>query len=97
MPCVSCMVVALLERNVCGAWVSARQGPFQKFQSPGIEARMRLLWPRGIRLVFRRPNSELRSAGRPLSAVVLGSAFTFADSQSLSIMTTMNRLPRAVL
>lgn len=61
------------------AWVSARQGSFQTFWSPRIEAQMELLQPQVIRLVFN--NSELRGAGRPLPAVVLGNGFAFADSQ----------------
>lgn len=49
------------EECVCTAWVSAQQGSFQKFQSPGIEAEMRLLQLQAIRLVFRGPDSELKA------------------------------------
>lgn len=69
----------MLERSVCAAWVSARQGPFQTFWSPRIEAQMELLQPQVIRPVSI--NNVLRGAGRPLPAVVLGSGFAFADSQ----------------
>lgn len=48
------------EECMCTSWVSAQQGSFQKFQSPGIEAEMRLLQLQAIGLVFKGPASELK-------------------------------------
>lgn len=58
---------------------------------------MRLLQPQMITFDVRGRNSELRSAGWPLSALVLGSGFTFVDCHSLWTMNTVNCLPGIIL
>lgn len=61
--------------GVLATWAIEQTDPFWKFQSLGIEVKMRQLQPQMIRLVLKGPSSEFQGTGLALLALIQGSGF----------------------